>query len=147
MGQFKRALFFPTEGRKGKGFACDAQHPNAWSYRSGFPTRISRGPVRGFINPRPMRSTGERMDNMEQLQVVVNEVQSARQQLANLRAQVLELETTLESVKTQPADLALHQQMGGVMVEVSDREALAKELEQTLKALKEHLERFAGREA
>ena len=59
------------------------------------------------------------MDNMEQLQVVVNEVQSARQQLANLRAQVLELETTLESVKTQPADLALQ----------------------------EHLERFAGREA
>ncbi len=42
------------------------------------------------------------MDNMEQLQVVVNEVQSARQQLANLRAQVLELETTLESVKSQP---------------------------------------------
>ncbi|RJU80701.1 MAG: hypothetical protein DWC09_05845 [Candidatus Poseidoniales archaeon] len=94
-----------------------------------------------------MRTTGERMDNMEQLQVVVNEVQSARQQLANLRAQVLELETTLESVKTQPADLALHQQMGGVMVEVSDREALVKELDQTLKALKEHLERFAGREA
>ena len=77
------------------------------------------------------------MDNMEQLQVVVNEVQSARQQLANLRAQVLELETTLESVKTQPADLALHQQMGGVMVEVSDREALVKELDQTLTALKE----------
>lgn len=94
-----------------------------------------------------MRTTGERMDNMEQLQVVVNEVQSARQQLANLRAQVLELETTLESVKTQPSDLALHQQMGGVMVEVSDREALVKELDQTLKALKEHLERFAGREA
>jgi chaperonin cofactor prefoldin len=69
------------------------------------------------------------MDNMEQLQVVVNEVQSARQQLANLRAQVLELETTLESVKTQPADLALHQQMGGVMVEVFDCEVFVKELD------------------
>lgn len=84
---------------------------------------------------------------MEQLQVVVNEVQSARQQLANLRAQVLELETTLESVKKQPDHLALHQQMGGVMVEVSDREALGKELQETLTALREHLERFAGREA
>ena len=84
---------------------------------------------------------------MEQLQVVVNEVQSARQQLANLRAQVLELETTLESVKKQPDHLALHQQMGGVMVEVSDREALGKELQETLTALLEHLERFAGREA
>lgn len=84
---------------------------------------------------------------MEQLQVVVNEVQSARQQLANLRAQVLELETTAESVKNQPKDLALHQQMGGVMVEVADREALYKELISTLEALKEHLQRFTEREA
>ncbi len=87
------------------------------------------------------------MDNMEQLQVVVNEVQAARQQLANLRAQVLELESTLESVKNQPDDLALHQQMGGVMVEVSDRKALLKELEETLTTLKEHLDRFTEREA
>ena len=94
-----------------------------------------------------MRDTGESMENMEQVQVVVNEVQSARQQLANLRAQVLELETTVESVKNQPEDLALHQQMGGVMVEVSDREALVSELEQTLTALREHLGRFTEREA
>ena len=41
-------------------------------------------------------------NNIEQLQVVVNEVKAARQQLANLRAQVLELETTVEAVKYQP---------------------------------------------
>ena len=64
------------------------------------------------------------MDNLEQLQVVVNEVQSARQQV-----------------------LALHQQMGGVLVEVSDRPHLIKELEETLVALKGHLERFTEREA
>jgi chaperonin cofactor prefoldin len=93
-----------------------------------------------------MRTTGENMDNIEQLQVVVNEVQSARQQLANLRAQVLELETTIEAVKNQPKELALHQQMGGVMVEVSDRPTLLKELEETLGALKQHLERFTERE-
>jgi chaperonin cofactor prefoldin len=94
-----------------------------------------------------MRGTGESMDNIEQLQVVVSEVQAARQQLANLRAQVLELETTVEAVKNQPDDLALHQQMGGVLVEVSDRQTLLKELEETLVALKEHLERFTDREA
>ena len=54
------------------------------------------------------------MDNMEQLQAVVNEVQAARQQVANLRAQVVELETTVDSVRNQPEELALHQQMGGV---------------------------------
>lgn len=94
-----------------------------------------------------MRTTGESMDNIEQLQVVVKEVQAARQQLANLRAQVLELETTVESVKNQPEDLALHQQMGGVMVEVYDRPGLLKDLEETLVSLKEHLERFTDREA
>jgi len=87
------------------------------------------------------------MDNLEQLQVVVNEVQSARQQVANLRAQVVELEATIESVKKQPEDLALHQQMGGVLIEVSDRPHLIKELEETLVALKGHLERFTEREA
>ena len=66
------------------------------------------------------------MDNMEQLQAVVNEVQAARQQVANLRAQVVELETTVDSVRNQPEELALHQQMGGVLVEVSDRKALLK---------------------
>ena len=86
-------------------------------------------------------------NNIEQLQVVVNEVQAARQQLANLRAQVLELETTVESVKNQPEDLALHQQMGGVLVEVSDRPTLLKELKETLATLKEHLVRFTDREA
>ena len=86
------------------------------------------------------------MDNMEQLQAVVSEVQAARQQLANLRAQVIELETTVDSVKNQPAELALHQQMGGVLVEVSDRVALQKDLEQTLVTLNEHLTRFAERE-
>ena len=87
------------------------------------------------------------MDSMEQLQAVVGEVQAARQQVANLRAQVVELETTVDSVRNQPDHLALHQQMGGVFVEVSDREALLEELQQTLATLNEHLTRFTEREA
>jgi len=47
------------------------------------------------------------MDSMEQLQAVVGEVQAARQQVANLRAQVVELETTVDSVRNQPDHLAL----------------------------------------
>ena len=86
------------------------------------------------------------MDNMEQLQAVVNEVQAARQQVANLRAQVVKLEATVDAVSNQPEDLALHQQMGGVLVEVSDRDALLKDLEQTLLTLNEHLSRFTERE-
>lgn len=86
------------------------------------------------------------MDNMEQLQAVVNEVQAARQQVANLRAQVVELEATVDAVSNQPENLGLHQQMGGVLVEVSDRDALLKDLQQTLLTLNEHLARFTERE-
>jgi chaperonin cofactor prefoldin len=86
------------------------------------------------------------MDNMEQLQAVVNEVQAARQQVANLRAQVVELEATVDAVTNQPDNLDLHQQMGGVLVEVSDRDALLNDLQQTLLTLNEHLARFTERE-
>ena len=87
------------------------------------------------------------MENLEQLQVVVREVQAARQQVATIRAQVQELEATLDAIKNQPEDLALHKQMGGILVEVSDRKELQDEIQTSLDTLKEHSERFSQREA
>ena len=75
------------------------------------------------------------MENLEQLQLVVGEVQAARQQVSSVRAQVQELEGTITAVQNQPDHLALHRQLGGVLVEVADREALISELQQTLSAL------------
>ena len=62
------------------------------------------------------------MEAAQQLQMVVAEVQSARQQVASLNAQLRELEGTIAAVKNQPEDLALHRQMGTILVEVDDRE-------------------------
>ena len=86
------------------------------------------------------------MEHLEQLQMVVAEVQAARQQVSSVRAQVQELEGTVEAVKNQPAYLSLHRQLGGVLIEVSDRDALVVELTETLAALRVHLERFTERE-
>jgi len=86
------------------------------------------------------------MEHLEQLQMVVAEVQAARQQVSSVRAQVQELEGTVEAVKNQPDGLSLHRQLGGVLIEVSDRDALVAELSETLAALRVHLERFAERE-
>ena len=47
-----------------------------------------------------------------QLQMVVAEVQAARQQVASLNAQVRELEGTITAVKEQPEEMSLHRQMG-----------------------------------
>ena len=86
------------------------------------------------------------MEHLEQLQMVVAEVQAARQQVSSVRAQVQELEGTVEAVKNQRDELSLHRQLGGVLIEVRDRDALVDELNETLAALRVHLERFAERE-
>lgn len=83
---------------------------------------------------------------MEQFQIVVSEIQSVRQQMASLNAQILELKATTDAVSNQPEDLALHQQLGGVLIEVADRKALIKVLESDVKTLSEHLERLQSRE-
>ena len=86
------------------------------------------------------------MENMEQLQVVVSEIQSTRQQMATVNAQILELEATSQAVSNQPEDLALHQQLGGILIEVSDRKALLEVLAKDVETLKSHMERLQNRE-
>ena len=86
------------------------------------------------------------MEQLDQLQLVVAEVQAARQQVSSLRAQVQELEGTIAAVESQPKGLALHRQMGGVLIEVADRTNLLAELNETLQSLTVHLERFTERE-
>ena len=86
------------------------------------------------------------MAQLDQLQLVVAEVQAARQQVSSVRAQVQELEGTIAAVESQPDDLALHRQMGGVLIEVADRVALLSDLNETLASLNVHLQRFTERE-
>jgi len=86
------------------------------------------------------------MSEMEQFQVVVSEIQATRQQMASLNAQILELKATSDAVTNQPEDLALHQQLGGVLIEVADRKSLVEVLENDIKTISEHLERLQTRE-
>ena len=86
------------------------------------------------------------MSEMEQFQVVVSEIQATRQQMASLNAQILELKATSDAVSNQPKDLALHQQLGGVLIEVADRKSLVEVLENDIKTISEHLERLQTRE-
>ena len=86
------------------------------------------------------------MSEMEQFQVVVSEIQATRQQMASLNAQILELKATSDAVSNQPKDLALHQQLGGDLIEVADRKSLVEVLENDIKTISEHLERLQTRE-
>ena len=86
------------------------------------------------------------MESGQQLQMVVAEVQAARQQVASLNAQLREIEGTIEAVKSQPEDMALHRQMGTILVEVEDRIKLLEDLENTLSKMKEVVESVNERE-
>ena len=86
------------------------------------------------------------MESGQQLQMVVAEVQAARQQVASLNAQLREIEGTIEAVKSQPEDMALHRQMGTILVEVEDRIKLLEDLENTLSKIKEVVESVTERE-
>lgn len=119
------------------------EHTIARSHCHGFGAEGFR---KAFLNPREYLASGEPMEQLEQLQLVVAEVQAARQQVSSVRAQVQELEGTVTAVENQPENMALHRQMGGVLIEVADRNALLSELKETLSSLKTHLERFTERE-
>ena len=119
------------------------EHTLAWPYRDGF---SAVGLRKAFLNPGRCLRNGESMAQLDQLQLVVAEVQAARQQVSSVRAQVQELEGTIAAVESQPDGMALHRQMGGVLIEVADRVALLADLNETLASLKVHLQRFTERE-
>lgn len=86
------------------------------------------------------------MELAQQLQIVVGEVQTVRQQIASLNAQVRELEGTIVAVKKQPEELSLHRQMGSILIEVEDREQLMSDLKLTLDQMSKAVESMLMRE-
>tara|TARA_B100000886_G_scaffold65255_1_gene40853 strand:- start:1389 stop:1697 length:309 start_codon:yes stop_codon:yes gene_type:complete len=86
------------------------------------------------------------MELAQQLQIVVGEVQTVRQQIASLNAQVRELEGTIVAVKKQPEELSLHRQMGSILIEVEDREQLMSDLKLTLEQMSKAVESMLMRE-
>ena len=87
------------------------------------------------------------MSDEQRLQMVVGEVQNARQQVASLSAQIKEISQTITSIRQHPEDAALHRQMGAVLIEVVDRDELIVDLENTNQRMAEALATIKEREA
>ena len=87
------------------------------------------------------------MSDEQRLQMVVGEVQNARQQVASLSAQIKEISQTIISIRQHPEDAALHRQMGAVLIEVVDRDELIVDLENTNQRMAEALATIKEREA
>jgi chaperonin cofactor prefoldin len=85
-------------------------------------------------------------DMRTDLQNIVQELQLAAQQVATVKAQINELEGTLDALATQEADRPVYRQSGPILLEVGDREALAEDLRNSIERLSEHATRIEAKE-
>ena len=84
-------------------------------------------------------------DNIS-LEQIVQELQIVSQQLVSVQTQVRELETTIQHLSNQIEGNSVYQQVGPLLVEVDDLEALNSSLTETSTQLSEHAEILSKRE-
>ena len=75
-----------------------------------------------------------------QLQNQINQYQQLQQQLQNLTAQRMQMESQLKELKHTSEELAkakggVYRNVGGIMFEVTDKEALAVEIEDSIETM------------
>ena len=87
------------------------------------------------------------MSETAPLEQIVQELQIVSQQLVSVQTQVRELQTTIEHLSTQISGNSVFQQVGPLLVEVDDRDALRSSLSETSTQLSEHAEKLAERES
>ena len=81
----------------------------------------------------------------QELQTVAQELQLTRSQLQAISAQVNEISLTLEALETQDSSRPVFRAVGNLLLEVDDRDALAKGLEDSKSTFETHAGRLAER--
>ena len=85
-------------------------------------------------------------ETRETIQRLAAQLQNIMQQIQTVETQMREIETTLGALESQDPDRPVYRQVGPLLLEVDDRSALKKELEQSRITLDEHLVRIQGTE-
>ena len=80
------------------------------------------------------------------LEQIVQELQMVAQQVVTIQTQVRELQGTIDYLSNQVEGNAIFQQVGPLLVEVDDVEALSRSLKETCQQLSEHAEKLSARE-
>ncbi len=80
------------------------------------------------------------------LEQIVQELQIVSQQLVSIQTQVRELESTIQHLSNQIDGNSVYQQVGPLLVEVDDLEALTESLNETATQLSGHAEKLSTRE-
>ena len=81
------------------------------------------------------------------LEQIVQELQIVAQQLVSVQTQVRELEATMTHLSNQIDGNSVYQQVGPLLVEVDDLDALNQSLSETCSQLSEHADKLTLRES
>ena len=87
------------------------------------------------------------MVDQQKFQILIQELQMVAQQIAALRNQESELESTIELVANQDHKMGLYRQAGGILAEVADRKSLLDELKSTKDKISLALSQLSSRES
>ncbi len=80
------------------------------------------------------------------LQNLLQELQLVRSQIQTLTSQSNEISVTIEALKSQSPDRSVYRAIGGILLEVENREELDSDLVNSKNAIEEHLARLQSRE-
>ena len=85
--------------------------------------------------------------DQQQLQSLVQELQMVRGQIQSLTSQFNEISLTIEALKDQLPERAVYRALGGVLLEVDDRDSLSNDLESSKETIEAHLKSLSARES
>ncbi len=80
------------------------------------------------------------------LEQIVQELQLVAQQLVSVQTQIRELQTTIDHLSNQSEGKSVYQQVGPLLVQVDDIEALQQSLSETCSQLASHAENLEQKE-
>ena len=83
--------------------------------------------------------------DQQQLQSLVQELQLLRGQIQSLTSQFNEISLTIEALKDQLPERAVYRALGGVLLEVEDRDSLSNDLESSKETIESHLQSLSAR--
>ena len=85
-------------------------------------------------------------DVAEALKAVAQDLQTTLAQMQNVTTQLSELTITIDALSTQNPSKPVYRAIGSLLLEVEDRESLKNDLEQSMSAFQEHMDRLFSKE-
>ena len=85
--------------------------------------------------------------DQQQLQSLVQELQLLRGQIQSLTSQFNEISLTIEALKEQSPERSVYRALGGVLLEVEDRDSLSNDLKSSKETIEAHLQSLSARES